>query len=148
MSQIIDLAVMLLLGALYGCGMGGGGLLVVYLTLVRHMPQSDAQALNLFFYIVASTSAAFLLLKKRKINPHLILICALSGIPGAYWGSILRKIISVTLLQKIFGAMLVLTGVSVFFLQEQGERWGILPQPPCWGYYPQTPVYGEREIIL
>ena len=145
MSQIIDLAVMLLLGALYGCGMGGGGLLVVYLTLVRHMPQSDAQALNLFFYIVASTSAAFLLLKKRKITPLLILICALSGIPGAYWGSILRKIISVTFLQKIFGAMLVLTGVSVFFSKNKGNDGGSSPKPPAGDIIPRPRSMGKER---
>jgi len=122
MNPIIDLAVMLLLGTLYGCGMGGGGLLVVYLTMVCGMAQGDAQALNLYFYIIASTSAAFILLKQRKVNPLLIVICALSGIPGAYLGSLLRKMISVTLLQKIFGTMLVLTGVSVFFSKKREER--------------------------
>jgi uncharacterized membrane protein YfcA len=121
MTPIIDLAVMLLLGTLYGCGMGGGGLLVVYLTMVCGMAQGDAQALNLYFYIIASTSAAFILLKQRKVNPTLVVICALSGIPGAYLGSLLRKMISVTLLQKIFGTMLVLTGVSVFFSKKRGE---------------------------
>lgn len=115
MQQLIDLAVLLLLGILYGCGMGGGGLLVVYLTLVRGMAQGDAQALNLFFYVIASTASAFFLLKKRDVNPRLILLCALSGIPGALLGSLLRRIISVALLQKIFGGMLVVTGISVFF---------------------------------
>ena len=66
MNTVIDLAVFLLLGILYGCGMGGGGLLVVYLTLVRGMAQGDAQALNLFFYIAASLVSAFILLKKRN----------------------------------------------------------------------------------
>ena len=119
MNQILDLAVMIFLGILYGCGMGGGGLLVVYLTMVSGMAQGDAQALNLYFYIIASTSAAFLLMKRRKVNPVLVVICALSGLPGAYFGSVLRKVISVVLLRKIFGAMLVLTGVSVFFSKQK-----------------------------
>ena len=119
MNTLIDLAVFLLLGILYGCGMGGGGLLVVYLTMVCGMAQGDAQALNLYFYIIASTSAAFLMMKRRKVNPVLVVICALSGIPGAYFGSVLRKVISVVLLRKIFGAMLVLTGVSVFFSKQK-----------------------------
>lgn len=111
----MDIIVMLLLAILYGCGMGGGGLLVVYLTMFRGMPQGDAQALNLFFYIIASTASAFILLKKRNVNPRLIILCALSSIPGAYLGSLLRRAISTVLLRKIFGGMLILTGVSVFF---------------------------------
>ena len=122
MPQIIDLAVFLLLGILYGCGMGGGGLLVVYLTLVREVPQGDAQALNLFFYLASTLASAFLLLKKRELSPSLIVLCALSALPGAYFGSLLRKAISVTLLQKIFGTMLTATGVSVFFSKNKSRE--------------------------
>ena len=122
MPQIIDLAVFLLLGILYGCGMGGGGLLVVYLTLVREVPQGDAQALNLFFYLASTLASAFLLLKKRELSPSLIVLCALSALPGAYFGSLLRKAISVTLLQKIFGTMLTATGVSVFFSKTKSRE--------------------------
>lgn len=120
--QFIDLAVMLLLGILYGCGMGGGGLLVVYLTTVRDMGQGDAQALNLFFYIVSALTSALILLRKREIKPSLVLICAASGLPGVYLGSVIRKMISVTLLQKIFGAMLVITGITVLFGKKTPEE--------------------------
>lgn len=113
-NKTLDFVVMLLLAVLYGCGMGGGGLLVVYLTLVRGISQADAQSLNLFFYIIASTASAFILLKKRNVNYRLVILCALAGIPGAYFGSILRQVISVSLLRKIFGVMLILTGLSVF----------------------------------
>ncbi len=122
MNTLIDLAVFLLLGILYGCGMGGGGLLVVYLTLVRGMAQGDAQALNLFFYIAASLASAFILLKKRKINAHLVAICALVALPGAFYGSLLRKAISVGLLRKIFGALLAATGVFVLFQKNRQNR--------------------------
>ncbi len=111
----MDILIMLLLAALYGCGMGGGGLLVVYFTLLRGMAQADAQALNLFFYVIASTASAAILLRKRKIDPRLVVLCSLAGIPGAYLGSLLRQLISVALLRKIFGVMLIITGVSVFF---------------------------------
>ncbi len=115
MTQWIDLAVMALLAVLYGSGMGGGGLLVVYLTLVRQMGQADAQALNLFFYIAASTASSFFLLKKRNLHYPVVLICSLAGIPGAFCGSLLRKMISTTLLRHLFGAMLVATGASILF---------------------------------
>lgn len=119
MFSITDIFVFVLLGILYGCGMGGGGLLVVYLTLVRGITQGDAQSLNLFFYIIASTSSAFLLLKKRKVNPSLIVLCSLFALPGAFLGSLLRKAISITLLRKIFGVMLAATGLFVFFQRKK-----------------------------
>lgn len=118
---VLDLVVLLLLAVLYGCGMGGGGLLVAYLTLIRGMGQTDAQALNLFFYIISSAVSAFFLLKKRNLNPLLVVLCALSGIPGAYLGSVLRRRVSIALLQKLFGVMLILTGVSVFFSREKTD---------------------------
>ncbi|MBE6598814.1 MAG: sulfite exporter TauE/SafE family protein [Ruminococcaceae bacterium] len=120
--KCMDILIMLLLAALYGCGMGGGGLLVVYLTMFRGMAQADAQALNLFFYVIASTASAFVLLKRRNINYRLVILCSLAGIPGAYLGSLLRRVISVVLLKKIFGAMLIVTGVSVFLSKNKGKE--------------------------
>jgi len=121
MKSIIDMSVMLILGMLYGCGMGGGGLLVVYLTMFCGMAQTDAQALNLFYYVVASTAAAFVILKHRNVNYSLVTICSLAGIPGAYAGSLLRKIISVTMLRHIFGVVLIITGVSVFISKQSAK---------------------------
>lgn len=117
-----DLLVMLLLAVLYGCGIGGGGLLVVYLTLVRGVSQGDAQALNLFFYIVASSASALLLMRRRTVNLRLVLLCSLAGIPGVAFGSLLRRVLSVTLLRRIFGGMLILTGASVFLAKRKKEE--------------------------
>ena len=122
MKTVIDFAVFVLLAVLYGCGMGGGGLLVVWLTMIRGMGQADAQALNLFFYVAASTASACILLKKRNVSSRLVILCALAGIPGAHLGSLLRRVISVTLLRKVFGVMLVVTGVSVFLSKSRGTE--------------------------
>ncbi len=125
---MIDILIFLLLAILYGCGMGGGGLLVVYLTMFRGVAQADAQALNLFFYVIASTAAAFILLRKRRIDGRLVVLCSLSSIPGAYMGSLLRRVISVVLLRKMFGVMLIVTGVAVFLSKSKGGKgeggWG------------------------
>ena len=110
---LVDLIVMLALAVASGCGIGGGGLLVVYLSLVKGVPQSAAQAVNLLFYILAAVSSTVwgglgkntALLKRASI-------CSAIALPGAYLGSLVRGNISDTALRAVFGLFLIAAGVT------------------------------------
>ena len=52
--DIIDTVVAFFASALAAMGVGGGGLLVIYLTLVRATEQISAQGINLFFFLFSS----------------------------------------------------------------------------------------------
>ena len=54
MNIVIDILAGILIGTLTGMGIGGGGLLVIYLTAVRGMQQLSAKACNLLFFIFAA----------------------------------------------------------------------------------------------
>ena len=113
---IIDVLVMLALSAAAGCGLGGGGLLVVYLTLAKDTDQVIAQALNLLFYILAATSSSFA--DKQKSNKNLFraaLSCSAAALPGAYLGSLARGTVSDGALHIFFGIFLVIAGITVGF---------------------------------
>ena len=56
--------VLFLLAAASGMGIGGGGLLVVYLTVIHASDQASAQAFNLLFFIIAATTSAIIKYKK------------------------------------------------------------------------------------
>ena len=42
-----------LISALMGMGVGGGGLLIIYLTLYLNLPQLTAQGTNLLLFVLA-----------------------------------------------------------------------------------------------
>ena len=96
---------------LSGLGVGSAGLLVVFLTAVEHLPQLTAQGLNLLFFIFSSGSAVCVHITRRKILTLTVLVMALFGILGAVGGMILARYASESLLRKVFGGMLVVSGI-------------------------------------
>ena len=109
-TVFLDMAAAFAIGILSGMGIGGGGLLVIYLTLLRSVGQLEAQGLNLYFFIFASAAALFVHSVKRRMNWGLILLVGAVGMFFAYVGSTLASVTEPHLVRKLFGAMLVLSG--------------------------------------
>ena len=101
----------LAIALLSGMGVGSGGLLVIYLTLVENTPQLTAQGLNLLFFLFASAASLIVHITKRKIFGGAVLVMGACGIIGSLLGSFVAAHIPADLLGKIFGAMLVISGV-------------------------------------
>lgn len=112
---IADIAAALAVGILSGMGVGGGGLLVVYLTVIRNMPQIHAQGINLIFFICASVSALSIHLKKRKIDVKLAITLSAAGIIGSFPGTFLARILPGEVTSKIFGIVLLLSGIITLY---------------------------------
>ena len=107
---IVDVIAAFFMGALSGMGIGGGGLLVIYLTVLRQTDQIIAQGINLYFFLFASVAALFIHCQKRNINYKLILFLAAFGMPAALFGGELATVTDPDTVQKIFGGMLILAG--------------------------------------
>lgn len=113
--MIVDVIAGIFISILSGMGVGGGGLLVLYLVFIRNMEQPSAQGLNLLFFIAASFSALIYHFKKRKIDKRLLLLLIIPGIIGAVLGSLLANVIDPLLIRKIFGWLSVISGMVVLF---------------------------------
>lgn len=96
---------------LSGMGVGGGGLFVVFLNIFTDTPQLTAQGINLLFFLFSSGSAVCIHLFRRTIYTSAILPMIIFGLLGAFSGSLLTSLVPQTLLRKIFGAMLVASGI-------------------------------------
>ena len=103
-----------IIAALSGMGVGGGGLFVVFLAVFTDTPQITAQGINLLFFLFSAGSAVCVHLSKRKIFGTVVLTMAVFGALGAVVGSLLTSVINEALLRKIFGIMLVISGISSF----------------------------------
>lgn len=112
--MLISAVVTLIISAASGCGIGGGGLLVVYMTMYLDMTQSIAQATNLLLFILSSSTSAWLQHRRQTLpNTKLILFCSSLSLPGVFLGTFLRDKLSETSLRIFFGYLLVIAGVSV-----------------------------------
>ncbi len=99
------------LGFLAGLGVGGGSLLILWLTLVLGMAQNDARILNLLFFLPSALIATIFRKKQgslnlKKIFPAIITGCVFAGI-----FSILAKNADLAFLKKAFGILLLFTGI-------------------------------------
>lgn len=108
---IVSMVVGMVLGFLTGLGTGGGSLLVLWLTLVLHMPPQDAKIINLLFFLPCAVIASILNLRKGRVSIKKILLPALSGCVMAALFSMLGKNIDTERLQKLFGVLLLVIGL-------------------------------------
>ena len=100
-----------LIAILSGLGVGGGGLFVIYLVLFTSIPQLQIQGINLAFFLFASTSSIIVHLTKRKIFWSAVAIMSVSGTIGTLFGSLISIRTDESILRKIFGAMLIISGI-------------------------------------
>ena len=112
---IINMIAATLIATLAGLGIGGGGLLVIYLTLVLNTDQLTAQGINLIFFIFSATASLFIHFQKRKINIEAVTIIAVTGITASVLGSYISHNIDTDILRKIFGGLLVASGALALF---------------------------------
>ncbi len=111
-----------LLGFLAGLGIGGGSLLILWLTLVLNMPQETAGAINLLFFIPSALVACLFRLKQGTLDIPRILPALAAGCVGAVVFSILRNHFDAELLRKPFGILLLLTGIRELLYRPRNAR--------------------------
>lgn len=111
MNLIVSLIMGTLLGFLTGLGIGGGSLLILWLTLALKMPQAEARGINLLFFLPAALISCIFRHKQGQINIRQILPAMAAGAAGAALFSFIGAAIDVTLLQKPFGILLLVTGL-------------------------------------
>lgn len=99
------------LGFLSGLGVGGGSLLLLWLTLIARVPQSEARVMNLMFFIPCALIATIFRRKQSKKDKKLLVSAIAAGLAGALAGNLLGPWIDAELLKKAFGVMFILCGL-------------------------------------
>lgn len=99
-----------LLGFLSGLGTGGGSLLILWLTMVKAMPQELARVINLMFFVPSALIACLFRWKQGNLVIKKVL-------PAIVAGSICAAVFAwcagrwdTELLKKAFGILLLFTG--------------------------------------
>ena len=102
-------------GALGAMGLGGGGILVIYLTLVVGMPQLQAQGVNLLFFLPCAVISIIINAKRKLIDWRNALWIALGGLPATLLGIWLSDLIDARWIGYLFAGLLMFIGARELF---------------------------------
>lgn len=100
-----------LLGFLTGLGVGGGSLLILWLTLVLEMSQTAARGINLLFFLPSAAISCYLRWKQGSVTLKKILPAIFAGCAAAAVFSLISTRIDLEILKKLFGVLLLATGI-------------------------------------
>ena len=117
-----DIMATLIVATLSGMGLGSGGLMVLYLTLLRQAPQLVAQGFNLLFFLFASAASMIIHLLKRRIFWPAVLLLILAGLPAAYLGTRTALLLPEGLVAKLFGLFLISVGLPGLFGRNRAKK--------------------------
>lgn len=110
-SVPVILIVGTVLGFLSGLGVGGGSLLMLWLTLVVGMEYPAARTLNLLFFLPSAIVATLFRWKQSKLPWKKILLAAAVGCVCSGIFAWVSRQIDIEALKKLFGVLLLITGV-------------------------------------
>ena len=102
-------------GILGSMGLGGGGVLIIYLSLFTKTEQLRAQGINLLFFIPIALISVIIYSFKGLIKWKIIYKIILFGIVGTFLGWGAATVLGAKYTAKVFGALLVVMGIKEFF---------------------------------
>ena len=119
---ISDIIAAIVSGMAASLGIGGGGILIIYLTLFASMEQLKAQGLNLAFFIPCGIIAIIIHLKNKLIVKEYSVALIVGGVAGVLIGNILATIISTNIISKIFAIFIILIGLRELFTKPKTKE--------------------------
>lgn len=126
---IITALASLAAGFVSALGLGGGGILVLYLTAFLDTPQTQASGINLIFFLPIAAVSIFIHLKNKLIDWKFALKCAPFGAAAAFGGSFLAHTIDPFWISKAFAVFVLLLGLKELFSKKIPKKDAL--ESPC-----------------
>lgn len=120
-----------LTGIVSGCGIGGGSLLILWLTAVEGAAQAQAAGINLVYFLCCAPAALVSHIRQHRIDWSAAGWCALSGCIAAPVFSYLAGGMETDLLRRLFGVLILILGLRELFSRPEKK-------PPTDGAFPRT----------
>ena len=122
MLEIFAFPVAVILGFLAGLGVGGGSLLMLWLTVIVGMEYPQARVINLLFFLPSAVIATLFHHKQGRLNFKKILPAIALGCVFAALFSLIGNKNDTAFLKKCFGGLLLLTGLRELFYRPRKAR--------------------------
>ncbi|HOV98633.1 MAG TPA: sulfite exporter TauE/SafE family protein [Bacteroidota bacterium] len=133
-------------------GLGGGILLIPYLTLLLGVPMHTAIATSIVSVIATSSAGASVNLERSMVHTRLAMVLEIATVLGALIGGLTSNILSASILAKLFAALLLLVaGMMLHQLLTRNETDapvadGILPATYFDTTTQQTIPYSVKRL--
>lgn len=118
-SLPVMLIVGTLLGFLSGLGIGGGSLLILWLTMVLGTDPLTARSINLLFFIPSALVACALRIRQGNLKIKPLLPAMIAGCAAAALFSWVSTILNVEILKKLFGLVLIAAGLRELLYRDR-----------------------------
>lgn len=112
----------LLAGILSGMGIGGGSILLIFLSVFLSIGQQTAQLYNLLYFIPTALFALWQHKKNGLLDLYIIFYTAAFGVAAAIAASFLANFMEGDLLKRLFGIFLFLIGIKELFFTGKSEK--------------------------
>lgn len=99
-------------GVLSAFGIGGGSLLLIWMTSYAHVPQNLAQGVNLLYFLPTAGAALPTHFKNGHIEKAALLPAISAGLAGTALAAWAATGLDIELLRKFFGAFLLAVGLK------------------------------------
>ena len=99
-------------GVFASLGLGGGMILIIYLTLFAGVSQIQAQGINLVFFLPIAAVSLYFHTKNKLVEWKKIVPVIISGTIFVTIFCLMANSMDSTLLKRIFGAFVILAGVK------------------------------------
>ena len=121
-SLPVTLAVATALGFLSGLGIGGGSLLILWLTFVLQLDPVSARGINLLFFVPSAVVTCFLRVRQGQLKLRPLLGAIIPGCITAAVFSQLSLAMDVQVLKKLFGIVLLAAGIRELCYRQRKAR--------------------------
>ena len=102
-------------GILSGFGVGGGTLLLIYLTAIAGMPQPQARGIDLLYFLPSAAAALPAHIKHGYVEKSVLLPAILAGLACAALAAWAATGLDTDLLRRCFGGFLLAVGLRELF---------------------------------
>ncbi|MDR0804305.1 MAG: sulfite exporter TauE/SafE family protein [Oscillospiraceae bacterium] len=120
---MVNVIIGFLSGVTASMGLGGGFVLIVYLTAFTDIGQREAGAINLMFFLPVALLSLILHFKNKLVDTKVIPVVAIFGVIGIATGFGLAYVLPEGYLRKVFAVFLLFAGANELFSKaEQAEQ--------------------------
>ena len=109
-------------GTLAGMGLGGGSLLILFLTGIAGFDPASARSINLLFFLPAALLSTLSHMRNGALPTKKVMPAVWAGITFAALFSCISGALDIRHLQKLFGVLLLATGLKELFYRPRKAK--------------------------
>ena len=109
-------------GIVSGFGVGGGSLLVLYLTAVMGVEQYAASGINLLYFLFCAPAALISHIRNKRVEWQAVIWCVFAGLFTSIAAAFVASHINGEMLRRLVGGLLLYIGVREVFFKEKTTK--------------------------